>query len=108
MKMMIVIVSAMGASMAEVTAELDGLPADAFAVKRWLRMSMDRLCLYPKAIYLEIGVDPGTWSRWTSYEHEQTLPIGYLAAVVALLDAQALHDLNDLITPKKKPGGNRA
>ena len=94
--------------MAEVTAELDGLPPNAFAVKRWLRMSMDRLCLYPKAIYLEIGVDPGTWSRWTSYEHEQTLPIGYLAAVVALLDAQALHDLNDLITPKKKPGANRA
>lgn len=95
------------------------LNPSSFAVKRWLRMACDRLHLYPKAMYLEIGVDAGTWSRWTSYEDDRTVPMGYLPAILALLDEQALHDLIDIVQPrrtasgsfpalKKKPGANRA
>jgi len=76
-----------------------------FAVKRWLRMACDRLHLYPKAMYLEIGVDAGTWSRWTSYEDERTVPMGYLPAILALLDEQAFYDLQDIVRPRKSESG---
>lgn len=70
-----------------------------YAVKRWLRMSSDRLGLYPKAIYMHLGIDQGTWSRWTSYEHPQTPPSGYMALILELFDQQALEDLFDIYRP---------
>jgi hypothetical protein len=85
------------------------LHPQAFAVKRWLRMACDRLALYPKAVYLPLGVDAGTWSRWLSLEHHQTLPMGYLPAVLDLLDEQAWYELQDILAPpKKRPGATRA
>lgn len=89
--------------MEEIIVSGDGeLNPGAFAVKRWLRMACDRLHLYPKAIYMELGVDAGTWSRWTSYEDERTVPMGALPAILALLDEQALDDLVETIRPKRK------
>ena len=100
--------------MTSIGPEDDQLHPSTFAVKRWLRMAVDRLSLYPKAIYMPLGIDAGTWSRWTSYEHDQTVPTGYLPAILALLDEQARLDLVDLLTPRsgsadsKKPGATRA
>lgn len=70
-----------------------------FAIKRWLRMSSDRMGLYPKAFYMPLGIDAGTWSRWTSYEHPQTPPSGYMGMILALLDQQALEELFDIYRP---------
>ena len=99
----------MRAPMAEVTAELDALHPDTYAVKAWLTAAIFRCGLYPKAIYLEIGVDQSTFSRWMSLEHDQSPGSGYLRRICALLDQQAVLDLQDVLTPPtKKPGANRA
>lgn len=63
------------------------------ACKRWLRSALDRQHILPKQVYLHLGVDAGTFSRWCSYEHHQTLPMGALLRVLELMDAQALEDL---------------
>lgn len=84
------------------------LHPSAFSVKRWLRMACDRLALYPKAMYLPLGVDAGTWSRWLSLEHDQTLPMGFLPAVLALLDEQAWLDLQDILQPRRTQSGRNA
>lgn len=88
--------------MSSIHPEADPIDPTTFAVKRWLRMSVDRLGLYPKALYLELGVDAGTWSRWTSYEHDASLPMRHLPAVLSLLDSEAREDLFDLLSTLSK------
>ncbi len=92
----------------------DQLHPSTYAAKAWLSTAIYRCGLYPKALYLVLGIDQSTFSRWLSLEHEQTLPMGHLPAVLALLDEQALHELTDLLTQRRgsadiqKPGANRA
>lgn len=80
-----------------------------YAYKRWLRMAVDRLALPQKALYMEIGVDQSTWSRWLDYHRDQELPGHLLPRVLALLDAEARHDLDDLLSSPKtlNPGATR-
>ena len=52
-----------------------------------------------KAIYMHLGIDQGTWSRWTSYEHPQTPPSGYMVLILELFDQQALEELFDIYRP---------
>ena len=68
-----------------------------FAVKRWLRMSCDRLHKMPKQMYIPCEVDAGTWSRWTSYEHPHTLPSEKLPIVLAQLGEKAETEFFTLI-----------
>lgn len=72
-----------------------------YAAKAWLSTAIYRCGLYPKAIYLEIGVDQSTFSRWLSLEHDHVMPMDHLPAVLALLDRQALDELVDLVTPRR-------
>ena len=72
-----------------------------YAAKAWLSTAIYRCGLYPKAIYLEIGVDQSTFSRWLSLEHDHVMPMDHLPAVLALLDKQALDELVDLVTPRR-------
>jgi hypothetical protein len=96
------------------------LNPSSYAIKAWLCAAIFRMKLYPKAMYMPLGVDQSTWSRWTSLEHDQTPPSGMMPAILALLDDQAFYDYCALIRPRisetgdniipttKKPGVNRA
>ena len=78
-----------------------------YASKAWLSTTIYRCGLYPKAIYLEIGVDQSTFSRWLSLEHDHVMPMDHLPAVLALLDRQALHELTDLLTQRRGSADNK-
>ncbi len=105
----------MGSPVADSIGPAEGtLHPSKYAAKAWLSTAIYRCGLYPKAIYLEIGVDQSTFSRWLSLEHDHVMPMDHLPAVLALLDRQALDELVDLLTPRrgsavsKKPGATRA
>ena len=72
-----------------------------YALKGWLSSAIHRCGLYPKALYLELGVDQSTFSRWMSLEHEHTLPMYFVPAVLELLDGQAADDLVQIRTPRR-------
>ena len=101
--------------MADSIAPQEGaLHPSKYAAKAWLSTAIYRCQLYPKAIYMDLGVDQSTFSRWLSLEHDQIMPMDHLPAVLALLDRQAVDELVDLITQRRgsadiqKPGANRA
>ena len=105
----------MGTSMPDIIApDNDQLHPSTYAAKAWLSTAIYRCNLYPKAIYLVLGIDQSTFSRWLSLEHDQVMPMDHLPAVLALLDRQAVDELVDLITQRRgsadiqKPGANRA
>jgi hypothetical protein len=78
-----------------------------YALKAWLSRSIFRLGLYPKALYMPLGIDQSTWSRWTSLEHEHTPPSGMLGPILALLDKQAAAELQQILAPTPtKSGGH--
>ena len=71
---------------------------DTLKLKRWLRMATDRIELMPHQIYEVLGVDAGTWGRWTSLDDERFISVGMLPTVLSVLDTQAREDLEDLLT----------
>lgn len=96
--------------MADSIGQEDGnLHPHTYAIKAWLCRAILRRGLYPKALYMPIGVDQSTWSRWTSLEHDQTPPLGYLPAILAVLDDQVAEaELRDLYTPQRSESGRHA
>lgn len=71
------------------------------ALTRWLRMAVDRNGLMPKELYIDLGVDAGTWSRWTSLEDDRTPPIAELPLILSHLDDQAWQDFKALVATLK-------
>lgn len=68
---------------------------------RWLRMAVDRCRLMPKEIYIDLGVDAGTWSRWTSLEDDRTPPLSELPIILAHLDETAWQEFMALVQSLK-------
>lgn len=60
------------------------------AFKRLLRMAADRCELMPSDQYKPMGVDHGTFSRWTSLDDDRSIPLAYLPTLLAQLDEEAL------------------
>ena len=67
------------------------------AIKCWLISSILRKGLLPKQIYLDLGVDKSTFSRWLSLEDSHTPNLEMVLRMVPMLDDQAEDDLVDLI-----------
>lgn len=67
------------------------------AATRWLRLAIDRKGLLPKQVYLDLGRDKSTFSRWCSYEDEHCIPLSDLLAALPILGDQAAEDLIHLI-----------
>ncbi len=84
--------------------EDEGIHPVTYALSAWLYNAIHRLRMVPKAVYLEIGVDQSTFSRWTSLEHDQSIPSYHIPAVLDLLDEQAEVDLRAILRPTKRKG----
>ncbi len=93
--------------MTNIAPDSDDLNPAKYAAKAWLSTSIYRCGLYPKALYMGLGVDQSTFSRWLSLEHDQVMPMDHLPSVLALLDRQALDELVDLITPRRGSADNK-
>jgi len=88
---------------------------DTLKVKRWLRTAADRLERMPQDLYVPLGVDAGTWSRWESLNDERFIHLGMLPTVIQALSEEEMENLFDLIrnlsghgqekTPKERPIG---
>lgn len=79
----------------------EALNPASYALKEWLSAAIFRCRLYPKAIYLELGVDQSTFSRWISLEHDHTLPLHFVPAVLELLDDKAADELVQILTQRR-------
>lgn len=75
------------------------------AATRWLRLAMDSSRVLPKEVYLELGRDKSTFSRWQSYDDQHCIPLSDLLQALPVLGDAAVEDLLDLIraAAKKKP-----
>ena len=86
----------------------EGIHPMKYAYKRWLRMAIDRMDIPHKAIYMELGVDQSTFSRWLDGSKEQELPAHLLPRVMALLDQEARDAFDDFLNKKapERPGAS--
>lgn len=75
------------------------------AATRWLRLAMDSSRVLPKEVYLELGRDKSTFSRWQSYDDLHTIPLADLLQALPVLGETAAEALIELLrlAANKKP-----
>ncbi len=53
------------------------------ACKRLLRLSLEKSGVSQKSAAIDLGVDPGTFSRYLSADHPHQMPVDMLPAFIA-------------------------